>query len=295
MKYAYYPGCSLSESAREYDVATRKVLSALDVETLEIPDWTCCGASAVESISKLLTYSLPARNLSLAQRELPGLDVLVPCSACYLNLLRVNEESVRDRELSEKIGQVLEVEGLSYDGGVTVRHLLDVLVNDVGEEAVGGAVSRKLQGLRVAPYYGCQILRPYARFDDPERPVSMEPLITRTGAEVHTWNMGGKCCGASLMTTKKEVAMHSVSRILGAARGADVIVTVCPMCQMNLEAFQKQAMRGLEQHDPISVLYLPQLLGLSMGLRPDDLLLHKNMVVTDAFTHKLDHPVTEEA
>ena len=261
MKYAYYPGCSLEASAEEYDVSCREVLRRLGVELAEIPDWTCCGASAAEPVSGLLSLALPARNLALAEREAAGLDMLVPCSACYLNHLRVPRECAGDRALSGRINEALSAEGLRYAGAVRVRHLLDVLASDIGPEAVAAAATRRLDGLVVAPYYGCQILRPYALFDDPEHPGAMVPLIKALGASVLDWDMGGRCCGASLMATKREVALASVAAILDAAAGADVIVTVCPMCQMNLEAYQRQA----HHSPPVSVLYLTQLLGLAFA------------------------------
>lgn len=274
MKYAYYPGCSLQESAHEFDVSVRAVMDSLGVELVEIPDWTCCGASAAEPVSELMNYALPARNLALAERELAGLDVLAPCSACYLNLLKVNREVVGNKALHGRVNEALEACGLAYGGGVRVRHILDILVNDIGLEAIGGKVGRDLHGMRVAPYYGCQILRPYEVFDDPRKPVTMDIVLTAMGAEVHPWDMGARCCGASLMVTHPEVAMHSVESILAAAEGADAIATVCPLCQMNLEAYQHDAAAG-GHHVP--VLYLTQLMALAFGLEEPAVLLDTNM------------------
>jgi heterodisulfide reductase subunit B len=283
MRYAYYPGCSLETSAHEYDVSCREILRRLGAELAEIPDWTCCGASAVEPVSRLLTLALPARNLALAEREAAGLDMLVPCSACYLNHLRVVRECAADRALPGRVNEALSVEGLRYGGTVRVRHLLDVLTADFRPEDVAAAATRNLEGLVVAPYYGCQILRPYPVFDDPEHPGSMTPLLKALGAGVLDWDMGGRCCGASLMATRRDVALASVAAILDAAAGADVIVTVCPMCQMNLEAYQRQARHS----PPVSVLYLTQLLGLAFGLSDGQVLLGKNMAVTDGLKAKL--------
>jgi heterodisulfide reductase subunit B len=274
MKYAYYPGCSLQENAREFDVSVRAVMERLGVELVEIPDWTCCGASAAEPVSELMNYALPARNLALAEKELSGLDVLAPCSACYLNLLKVNREVVGDKVLHGRVNAALDACGLAYEGRVRVRHILDVLVNDIGLEAVAGAVQGDLNGMRVAPYYGCQILRPYEVFDDPRRPVTMDSVLGAMGAEVHEWEMGARCCGASLMVTHPEVAMHSVEAILGAAGGADAIATVCPLCQMNLEAYQNESAAG-GHHVP--VLYLTQLMGLAFGLEEPAVQLDKNL------------------
>ena len=274
MKYAYYPGCSLQESAHEFDVSVRAVMDRLGVELVEIPDWTCCGAGAAEPVSELMSYALPARNLALAERELAGLDVLAPCSACYLNLLKVNREVVGSKALHGRVNEALGACGLAYGGGVRVRHILDILVNDIGLEAIGAKVGRDLHGMRVAPYYGCQILRPYEVFDDPRKPVTMDSVLKFMGAEVHPWDMGARCCGASLMVTHPEVAMHSVESILAAAEGADAIATVCPLCQMNLEAYQHDAAAG-GHHVP--VLYLTQLMGLAFGLEEPAVLLDTNM------------------
>jgi heterodisulfide reductase subunit B len=274
MKYAYYPGCSLQESAHEFDVSVRAVMDRLGVELAEIPDWTCCGASAAEPVSELMSYALPARNLALAEKGLTGLDVLAPCSACYLNLLKVNREVVGNKALHGRVNEALDACGLAYDGKVRVRHILDILVNDIGLEAIGAKVERDLHGMRVAPYYGCQILRPYEVFDDPRRPVTMDSVLTAMGAQLHPWDMGARCCGASLMVTHPEVAMHSVEAILTAAEGADAIATVCPLCQMNLEAYQHDAAAG-GHHVP--VLYLTQLMGLAFGLEEPAVLLDTNM------------------
>ena len=295
MKYAYYPGCSLTAGAEEYDASTRRMLERLGVEVEEIPDWTCCGASAVGAVSELLSYALPARNLALAERDLPGLEVMAPCSACYLNLYRARHEVLANRTLRDEVGRALDAEGLTYAAVAPVRHLLDVLVTDIGADKVAEACERDLAGLTVAPYYGCQALRPYRVFDDPVRPVTMTPLIEATGASALDWDMGAKCCGASLMITHKETALAASGAILAAARDADAIVTVCPMCQLNLEAYQSQALRAAGGGEPVAVLYLPQLLGLAMGLDEKELHLGKNLAVTRRFRTRLEHGPEEEA
>ena len=287
MKYIYYPGCSLEGSAKEYDLSTRAFLATMDVELEEIAEWTCCGASAAEAVSSLLALALPARNLALAEKGSDLKEVLVPCSACYLNLKKVTEKIRKDADLLETINEVLAEDDLKLKGGLRVRHLLDVVSVDLGEKQLAPRVQNSLAGLEVAPYYGCQCLRPYPAFDDPEAPRSMEALIRATGARVFDWEMGAKCCGASHMSTKPAVGIELVSAILQAARGADAIVTVCPMCQMNLEAFQKKAARKSGQPVNISVLYLPQLLGLAVGLSPQQLRLDLNLAVTTPFRQKL--------
>ncbi|NJB67288.1 heterodisulfide reductase subunit B [Desulfobaculum xiamenense] len=286
MKYAYYPGCSLSESAKEFDVSFRAVMERLGLAFEEIPDWTCCGASAAESVDAVMNHALPARNLALVERDMGGVDVVAPCSACYLNLLKVNREVVGNRPLSARVNEALGAAGLSYGGQVRVRHLLDVLLNDVGAQAIAERVTNPLEGMPVAAYYGCQILRPYPVFDDPNRPTSMEPVLGALGATVHEWDMGGRCCGASLMATHRDVAIESVAAILAAAAGAEAIVTVCPLCQMNLEAYQAQAVRRGGREVPI--LYLTQLMGLAFGMGQEAMMLQGNLSVTGHFRSRLE-------
>jgi heterodisulfide reductase subunit B len=170
---------------------------------------------------------------------------------------------------------------------MNVRHLLDVLVNDMGPQTIRNHLTRTFSGLRIAPYYGCQCLRPYVVFDDPEVPRSMNPLIEATGAVVHPWNMGGRCCGASHMNTKMDVGLALVAAILKAAQGADAIVTVCPMCQMNLEAYQQKISRRHHEDLSMTILYLPQFLGLACGLSEQQVGLDLNLSVTDNFRKKI--------
>lgn len=294
MKYAYYPGCSLTESACEYGQSSREIMNDFEAPLEEIPGWNCCGASAAAPVSQLLSYVLPARNLALAEKECPDKDVVAPCSACYLNLLRAREECLHDRKLMAKVNEALSVDGLSFSGKSRVRHLLDVLINDVGPETIKSRVTHALKGLVVAPYYGCQALRPYRVFDDPEHPSSMEPIIQALGAEVLDWTMGARCCGASLMATKKEVALPSVALILEAAKEADVIVTICPMCQMNLDAYQSEAFKLSGQDAPVAIIYLPQLMGLAFGHSEKEMCLNRNLCLTPGFIAKARRQVSAE-
>ena len=287
MKYIYYPGCSLEGTAAEYNASTQAIMKALGAELTELEDWTCCGASAADATSYLLSMVLAARNLALAEGMDGGTDIMVPCSACYLNLRKVEDHVQQDAGLADKINEALKEEGLAYSGGIKVRHFLDVVVNDFDPEAIGRMVKNKLEGQRIAIYYGCQALRPYATYDDPEQPRSLEPLIKALGAEVHPWTAGAKCCGAALMTTKKDAAMELTGGILKAAKGADCIVTLCPMCEMNLEAFQKPVSKALEEDLEIPVLYLPQLLGAALGLSGEDLKLNLNLALPDSFKERL--------
>lgn len=288
MNYLYYPGCSLEGTALEYNTSTKIFLQEVGVNLTELDDWTCCGATAAESVSALLSLALPARNIALAEKMDGGRDILVPCSACYLNLKKVEEKTKSDPEILIKLNEILKENQLELNGKVRVRHLLDILSKDLGSEIIQSRLKRSLSEFRIAPYYGCQCLRPYSVFDDPEAPTSMDPLIRATEAEIHSWKMGGKCCGASHMNTKTEVALELTGAILKSAQGADAIVTVCPMCQMNLEAYQDRISKTNQKDLKISILYLPQLLGLAIGLTEKDLRLDLNLAVTGAFRKKLN-------
>lgn len=294
MKYFYYPGCSLEGTAVEYDASTRAVMKKLRIELLEIEDWTCCGASAVDTVSNLLSMVLPARNLALAEKTGIKADFLVPCSACYLNLKKVEDRTRKEESLFKQVNEVLAEEALSYQGILRPRHLMDVLATDIGSKKIAALVERPLKGLRVAPYYGCQALRPFVTFDDPEQPSSMNSIIEALGAEVHPWSMGARCCGAGLMTTKQTVGLERVVELLKAAKGADCIVTICPMCQMNLDSYQNKAIRKTGEDLSISVLYLPQLIGLALGVSQDELKLKANFAVTPSFYQRIQSAMGEK-
>jgi len=286
MKYLYYPGCTLEGTSVEYHISTKVLLEAVDVQLEEIEDWTCCGATAAESQSHLLSYVLPARNLALGEKMNSSRQILVPCSACYLNLKKVEEAIKKDRDLLGKINKALVEEDLVLKGDVIVKHLLDVLSNDVDIEKIKEISQNRMSGLAIAPYYGCQCLRPFTVFDDPEDPHSMDALIEGTGAKTFEWDMGGQCCGASNTTTKPEAGMALVGRILKSAKGADAIVTVCPMCQMNLESNQKKISHREGIDLEIPVLFLPQFLGLAMGKTQNDVRLDLNLSNTGALAEK---------
>ncbi|MFN2436203.1 MAG: CoB--CoM heterodisulfide reductase iron-sulfur subunit B family protein [Desulfotignum sp.] len=257
MDYLYYPGCSLEGTAQEYDISCRALFEALGDRLTEIPDWTCCGATAAQCVDQFLSVVLPARNLALAEKTETGQDVLVPCSACYLNLKKARQDLWENNPLRAQVNQVLAEDGLAVNASVRVRHLLDVLTRDGAVDRVAQLSENRMKDLVIAPYYGCQCLRPYVEFDDPEQPRSMDALIRATGADVLAWDMGAVCCGASTATTKPQVGKELVGRILDQAKTAHAVVTVCPMCQMNLERFQSRS---------VPVVYLPQFLGLALGL-----------------------------
>jgi len=277
MRYIFYPGCSQEGTALEYRDSSLAVLRALGADVEELEDWTCCGASVAPVMSDLLGLVLPARNLALAERQADGRDLLVVCSACYTNFRRTAGTLASDRQLHDKVNQALEVENLTYRGTLAARHILDVLANDFGPEAVRARVQKPLEGLTVAPYYGCQTVRPYSPFDNGQRPTSMLPLLEALGVKVHRHSREASCCGTSLLMTKPEVGLTMAGAVLAACEGADCIVTVCPMCHMNLDAYQDKVSRLLGRTVRIPVLYLPQLMGLAFGLPREVLGLRRHV------------------
>ncbi len=268
-RYAYYPGCSAETVSASYNVSTLETGARLGVEFQEIEDWNCCGATPYTNIDELLAHGLCARNLAIAERA--GLDVVAPCNACFKNLHHADAELKADPRLAEHINYALEADGLCYGGTIAVHHLIHVFVKDVGLEAVKKAVTRPLAGLKVAAYYGCQLVRP-DRDDgfDPEAPRYFEDLLAAIGADAVPFPYRLRCCGASLMVAGRRAALAMVRALLrGAVQAqADVIATACPLCQLNLECYQQDVNREFGTQYRLPVLYFTQLMGLAMGIEP---------------------------
>ena len=290
MKYAYFPGCSIHASAKEYAMSANAVNKHLDVEFVEIPDWNCCGAiDAVYAYNPLLSVSLSARNLALAENM--KMDIVTLCSACFFTLSRAGNFMKENADLKGKVDKAINDAGLKYQGGVKVRHYMDILANDVGFDKIRQQVKVPLKGLKIAPYYGCLIVRPTGiqKFDDPEHPVSMDKVIEALGAKAVNYPDKTSCCGASLVITDEEVMMEMTKQPLVSAKNAqaDCIVTPCPMCHFNLDAKQKDVASHFDIDLGIPVLYITQLIGLAFGIPPKELGLHRNIVSPDRLLEKL--------
>ena len=257
--FAYYPGCSLHSTAAEYDASVQAVFTALDVTLHELEEWTCCGASSAHVVNHTLALALPARNLALAQPS--GRDLVMPCAACF-NRHKAAVHTLRhDLEQRQKVEAAV---GFTFTDNVTVRPLLDVVVNEIGLERVKAQVRQPLTKLKVVAYYGCLLLRPpdITGFDDAEHPVLMGNLLHALGAEVRPWSDASECCGGGLALTRPDVAARLVGCLAERAReaGAAAIVTSCPLCQVNLE------MRQNGDKPPLPVFYFTELMGLAFGL-----------------------------
>jgi heterodisulfide reductase subunit B len=291
--YTYFPGCSCSSEggARAYTWSTQAVSQVLDIELIELDDWNCCGSTPSGSIDELGGFCMAARDLALAEKK--GLDLVTPCSACYVILNRTNAYLKQYPKLKAEVDEALAAGGLEYHGTVRVRHIIDVVVNDIGYEAIQAKVKKPLSGLKVAPYYGCQVVRPNLGFDHPESPQSLDKLIASLGGEPTHFPLKAHCCGGSLIITEEDMALDLVNKLLNSAssNGAECLITVCPLCQTNLDAYQGRAERKFKTSYKLPVLFFTQLMGIAFGLESKNLGLNKNVVPPYNVMERIYNPV----
>jgi len=264
--YAYYPGCSLESLGKNYHISAMEVASKLGLDLQEISDWNCCGATAYYPIDELLAYTLSARNLAIAEQT--GLiDFVAPCSACYKNAYSTNKLLKSDPELAEHINYALEADNLKITGSMNVRHLIEVFLEDVGLEEIKHKAIKPLKDIKVAPYYGCQMIRPRKGDENVENPMFFEELISAIGATPIDFSSKTRCCGGSLIITNRSAALDMVSKLLqdATSNNADVIATTCPMCNVNLELYQRQVNHEFGTNYSIPVMYFTQLMGFALG------------------------------
>jgi heterodisulfide reductase subunit B len=277
-RYGYYPGCSLEGTAREYDVSTRIACQELGIELVELEGWSCCGASSAHATRYWLSLALPARNLRLAQEQ--GFSALVaPCAMCYARL-RHTQHALRDPAVREQVNSLLDRP--LQDAEVKVHSLVDLFSEEERLNLLRSKVQRDLSGLRLACYYGCLLVRPpeVLEPDDPEYPTMLDRIVEAAGATVVDWPLKTECCGGSLSLSRTDIALELTRRLLEDAlcRGANGIVTACPMCHANLDMRQQQINRRYGTQLDLPILYFTQLVGLATGHAPKELLLHHHLV-----------------
>lgn len=276
-RYLYYPGCAMEASARAYEESLHAIRGLLGLELDTIRDWNCCGATESFGISLTPAYALIGRNLALAARQADGTKTVVAsCSACYLNLAKADHFMEERPLLNERVNAALAAGGLSYEPGtLEIRHLLDVIVHDIGLEAVRQRVVRPLTGLKVAPYLGCMVPRPdYGKhWSDHEHPDELDLLLRALGADVIDFPLAAHCCGGHMPHIGPETAFDLIRRLIaGAARyGADLMVTVCPMCQINVDAYQREANRHFGTDERMPIAFFTQVMGLAFGFHPSQI------------------------
>ena len=296
MRYLYYPGCSLKTAHKGYEDSLLAVFETLGRPLEELEDWNCCGATAYMAVDELKAFALAARNLALAE-QIAGdepVAIVAPCNACYLVLTKAQRYMEEFDHIGRRIRSALGEAGMEYEGRVKVRHPLDVLINDIGLEALRGAAHQPQERMKVACYYGCQIVRPYADFDDQYYPMSMDLVLRALGVETMEWPLKTRCCGGSLTGTMETTGQRLSYIILREAheRGANLVATCCPLCQLNLEFFQPDMRRKFrdDPHMPSGDLHMPvayftQVMGLALGLDEETLGLRALFVpVTDLAT-----------
>ena len=275
--YLFYPGCSMESSAKAYSASLEAISKPLGINLKEIEDWNCCGATEYLSLDLLPAYSLIARNLALAEQQANGTKTLMAaCSACYLNLSKADHYMSEDKKFGKKVNEALAAGGLHYDPGqLVVRHLLDVIFNDIGLDKVKEKVVKPLTGLRVASYIGCMVPRPDYNHhsSDTEYPYELDDLLKALGAEVIDFPLKTACCGGHMTQIGPDTAFELIRRLISAADQykADALVALCPMCQMNLDAFQGQMNGYFHTNYHMPILFFTQLMGVAFGERPEKL------------------------
>ncbi len=288
--YSYFPGCSLEKMALSYNQSAKQTTKAVGVELEELEDWNCCGATAYFHVDELLAYAMVGRNLAMAEKA--GHDLVAPCSACYKNAYFANAYLKEDEDLANHINYALAADNLSFSGSIEVKHLMEVFAEDVGYEALKDQVTQPLKGLKVAAYYGCQIVRPKKDHEDVENPSIFEGLMTAIGAEPVDFAYRLRCCGGSLLITSREAAYQLILELLQNVQhsGADVIATACPLCQTNLECYQMQINQEYGTDFKIPVLYFTQLIGLSLGIPTKKLGIGTEFVSADRIVKYAKEP-----
>ena len=299
--YLYYPGCSMESSAKAYEASVEAVCKPLGINLKEIEDWNCCGATEYLSLELTPAYSLIARNLALAQEQANGTQtVLAACSACYLNLSKADHYMHEDKAFGKKINSALAAGGLHYDPGqLVIRHLLDVMFNEVGLDKIKAKVVKPLTGLRVASYIGCMVPRPdySSRLSDTEYPYELDDLLKALGAEVIDFPLKTACCGGHMTQIGPDTAFELIRRLISAADQykADALVALCPMCQMNLDAFQGQMNGYFHTNYHMPILFFTQLMGIAFGEKPENLGFGSELVSAHAAMKRIGIQTPEPA
>lgn len=282
MKYSFFPGCVLNDTASELMISTKKVAEVLGIELVEIDGWSCCGVSHTGDINPMMTHTINARNLALAEK-MGANKVMTVCNTCTLMLRKTELKTKKNDKLRAEINASLESTGLEYKGTTQVTHLLWALIEDYGLENLKEKIKRPLNGLKVANYYGCHIIMPpkFTGFENWRNPQSMEKIVDLLGATSVDFEDRLSCCGYHAMSTSEKEGMRMIGQGAQTAKeaGADVIVTPCPLCQMQFDDHQHSANKQLSNGDPlIPVIHLPQLIGLALGITPEELGMKKHTI-----------------
>ena len=282
MKLAYYPGCVAQESGKELDMATRWVCRAVGIELVEFPSFSCCGSGFLDEANEVLNVAINARNLAIAEKA--GLDLLTICSTCT-GMLTLANLRLHDPAVKARVDGALRPLGIAYGGGVKVKHLLSVLTEEIGLDAIRSKVKRPLAGVPVGAFYGCHLLRPSDEMGQAsgEEPHAFEDLLAALGATPVMYRGRVMCCGFPIQFVKPETASRIAGRQLLDAKehGAHALATPCPLCHISLDAYQNHAEKAVGRPLQLPVFHLPQLVGLALGATPEELGLSRHLVPVD--------------
>ena len=287
VKYGMFLGCTVPARLVAYDLSARKILEALGVELVDLKDVGCCGSPDMGSVSKKAALAVAAWNLALAEEQ--GVDVVITlCNGCNEVLSRA-VETLKDLSKRDEVNAILRELGHEYKGNVQVKHLVRVLYEDIGVEKIRELVEKPFKNLKVATHYGCHLVRPseILKFDDPDNPRSLDELVEATGAISVIYPNKMECCGLPVLAVREELAYRIASDKLKAMReaGAEALITVCPFCYLHFE--NTQVMLEVPEEEQVPVIHYPQLLGLAMGLEPDDVGLYENKIDASRVLEKL--------
>lgn len=273
--FQFFPGCSLKGFNEAYYKSAIVLGKLVGYELDEIEDWNCCGATAYFSISEERTFLANARNLAIAEKK--SNELTVACGACYAALSKTARYYTQSRKLSYLMNSALKEVGLVYDGKVKVRHLLEVVFNDFPRNELAAKVIRPLKGIKIAPYYGCMIFRPVPAAIPKD---ALEQLISIAGAEAVDFTAKDRCCGGMLVNSRPDVGLQLVRGLLSEAqmKGSQLIITTCPLCQINLELYQGAVNKKYGTDFHIPAIYFTQMLGYAMGASPEELSLGTELI-----------------
>lgn len=291
MKVAFFPGCVSKGACPELYVSTHKVAEALGIELHELVEAPCTGAGVLTEQNPALADSL--NGLTLAMAEKLGADLMTICSTCQGVLSNHNHHLNRDAGRMERANAVLREQGFEYQGTTKVKHLLWILVEDIGLDKIRPLIKRRLTGLKIAPFYGCYILRPEEYLglrERPERKTYLEQIIAMLGGEPVEYHGKSKCCGFPMVTMNRNASLAmGANHILEAKdKGADLLVTPCPLCHLNLDAQQPDAAKVIRKPLDVPIFHLPQLLGLAFGYSPEELRLDHHVIPTGKALDKVE-------
>jgi heterodisulfide reductase subunit B len=288
LKYLIFLGCVIPYRVSSYEISARKVFDKLGVELVEMPEFNCCGFP-LDPINHNMMLTLAARNLCLAEQQ--NLNIMTLCNGCFGILNHVNKELKEDKKIKEKVNEYLKEIGMEFKGTITVKHLIHVLAQDVGFERIKETVKKPNYPLRVAQHIGCHVVRPgkIVGFDDPENPSTLKKLIAVTGAKCLDYMDEMECCGNPISGINSEIPLQLAREKLDHIRavGAQALITVCPFCHMMYDLNQARIEKKFNEKFYIPVLHYPQLLGLAMGMDPDELALKDLRVDTSELANLL--------